>query len=74
MFEYDLVPVINKPTPVIKKYWDCYRSYCYRLTITEDNKSGIIKFVSSGHFRVFLIAETEKKEWHQGDKYILHNV
>ena len=61
MFNYDLVPVINKPTPVTKNIETAIDHIITDSLLHSAIYMEIIKLDFSDHFPIFLIAETERE-------------
>ena len=61
IFEYGLVPVINKPTRVTKNTATAVDDIIANSPLHRTINKGIIKLNISDHFPIFLIAETERR-------------
>ena len=60
-FEYDLVPVINKPTRVIKLTATVIDHIITNSLLHRTIDTGIINLDFSGHILIFFIAGTENR-------------
>ena len=70
IFEYGLVPVINKPTRVTKNTATAVDDIIANSPLHRTINKGIIKLNISDHFPIFLIAETERRMTPEGKKQI----
>ena len=70
IFEYGLVPVINKPTRVTKNTATAVDDIIANSPLHRIINKGIIKLNISDHFPIFLIAETERRMTPEGKKQI----
>ena len=70
IFEYGLVPVINKPTRITKNTATAVDDIIANSPLHRTINKGIIKLNISDHFPIFLIAETERRMTPEGKKQI----
>ena len=70
IFEYGLVPVINKPTRVTKNTATAVDDIIANSPLHRTINKGIIKLNISDHFPIFLRAETERRMTPEGKKQI----
>ena len=70
IFEYGLVPVINKPTRVTKNTATAIDHIITNSLLHRTINTGIIQLDISDHFPIFLIAETERRMTPEGKKQI----